>query len=241
MSRIPILRRFPGGLLKPVLIGAVLALVVAWGVGELLEPGRWPVRQVEIRGDGQRADRDAVRETALKQVSDGLLHTDVRRLGRALEAVDWVDRVAVRRLWPDRLQLTLTEHRPVARWGDDAWLNDRGETFRAATRLGLDALPQMHAPERDAETILRRYRSVLDRLGATGPRIVRVDVDRRLAWRLRLDNGVVLKLGRDDLDRRAGRFAQAWSGLLAPHADRIRHIDLRYPHGLAVAWKTTES
>ena len=225
--------------LKWGLIAAVLVLPAAWGIGKWLEPGRFPVRHVDVSGDGQRVDLEWVRQVTLPHVSDGLLYTDVHRLGRALRAVDWVDQVTVRRMWPDQVQLTLTEHRPVARWGDDAWLNDRGEVFRAHASHGDQGLPRFRAPERYGKDLLRRYRPVRDRLDRARLRIVSVDVDGRLAWRLALRNGVGLKLGRKDLERRAQRFTRAWARLLAPHAERIQEVDLRYPHGLAVVWRRT--
>ncbi len=35
----------------------------------------------------------------------------------------------MRRVWPDRLDVTLEEHVPLARWGKDALVNTHGERF----------------------------------------------------------------------------------------------------------------
>ena len=231
--------------LKPVLIAVALVLPMAWGIGKLAEPGRFPVRHVDVSADEAadvwRVDLERVRQVALPHVSDGLLYTDVHRLSGALRSVDWVDQVTVRRVWPDRLQLTLTEHRPVARWGGDAWLNDRGEVFRAhASRAVDEGLPRFRAPERYGQDLLSGYLSIRDRLDRARLKIVNVAVDGRLAWRLELHNGIGLKLGRKDPEQRVRRFTKAWEHLLAPHAERIREIDLRYPHGVAVAWRRTD-
>jgi cell division protein FtsQ len=65
----------------------------------------------------------------------------------------------------------------------------------------------------------------------------------RLAWQLKLSNGLTIQLGRDsDKDRveeRLARFASAFPHTLAKTRQRLEYVDLRYPNGFAL--RITES
>jgi len=65
----------------------------------------------------------------------------------------------VRRVWPDGLRIAVDEHRLVARWGSDAWLNEQGEVVKLAAVEQADVLrlagPEGASAEENIE--LRRW------------------------------------------------------------------------------------
>jgi len=69
---------------------------------------------------------------------------------RVLENVPWVARASVRRIWPDRLHVTLVEHRALGVWDDGRLLSDSGELFVAnpRRRRSTDRCPRSKAPNR---------------------------------------------------------------------------------------------
>ena len=94
----------------------------------------WTVRQPWF------AFREVVVTTPLARASGAHLEAVIREeltgtfftmnLGRAraaLREVPWVRDVALRRQWPDRLEVAVDEHEPLARWNDDALVGTRGE------------------------------------------------------------------------------------------------------------------
>lgn len=216
---------------------AAILLPAAWGGQQLMEPGRLPVRHIDVLGTLERTDANALSALALRESEAGLLHLDVHAMSERLASLPWVDSVSVRRVWPDRLQLKVSEHRAVARWGENRWLNDRGEVFSAPLEEGPQGLPRFDAPEGLGRVVLERYLEFERLLVARGLPIGQLLVDARQSWKLTLANGVRVDLGRNDLDARLGRFTLAWPKLLAAHAARISRIDLRYSHGLAVSWR----
>ena len=50
----------------------------------------------------------------------------------------------------------------------------------------------------------------------------------------RLPSGVVLKLGRDQLNGRMATFLSGYEGSVEPVSTRLDYVDLRYPNGFAV-------
>ena len=54
------------------------------------------------------------------------------------------------------------------------------------------------------------------------------------AWRMKLDNGLELELGRDEVGPRLDRFVAIWRQELSRLPYRMEYVDLRYPNGFAV-------
>ena len=61
--------------------------------------------------------------------------------------------------------------------------------------------------------------------------------DARGSWRIKLENGIVLKIGREHQAKRLKRFMVAYDQSLNEVLDKISVVDLRYTNGFAVKWK----
>jgi cell division protein FtsQ len=145
----------------------------------------------------------------------------------------WVRRVEVRRAWPDKLQVRLEEHVALARWGDDALVNTFGERFHGQSDA---VLPMFIAPAGTEAELARRYARFTELLAPLGLALDRVVLTPRLAWQLRLGNGLQIMLGRDaaQAEERLARFVDTYGqtlGRLSRHHD---YVDLRYPNGYAL-------
>ena len=58
----------------------------------------------------------------------------------------------------------------------------------------------------------------------------------RRAWQVQFDHGPLLRLGRQDLDRRLQRFAGVVSTQLHGLLGHMQSVDMRYTNGFAVQW-----
>jgi len=56
----------------------------------------------------------------------------------------------------------------------------------------------------------------------------------RRAWRVRLDAGPTLELGREDVEARLGRYLEVHQRSVGALQRRIDYVDLRYANGFAV-------
>jgi cell division protein FtsQ len=99
--------------------------------------------------------------------------------------------------------------------------------------LGLPAVsgPSGHGPD-----MLARLHEIERGLAPIQLAVHGLHQDARRSWRIELNNEVVLRLGRGDIEARLDRFRAVWPAVLAREADRIKAVDLRYPNGFAVAW-----
>ena len=64
---------------------------------------------------------------------------------------------------------------------------------------------------------------------------VQITLSPRRAWQLRLSNGMVLELGREDMQQRLARFVDAYPYSLAAISSQVKVVDLRYRNGFAVS------
>ncbi len=232
--------RLLGGLVLFVGLGGLL-LGAIW---QLAQVDTLPIRHVQVEGEFRHLSTAALHAALAGPASGGFFNVDVRAVKQAAEALPWVDRASVRRVWPDTLRVHVVEQQPLARWrdgsSDTALVNPRGELFSPAptTVAELTALPLFFAPEASAAPqLVARYARLRDNLAALGLGLRELGFDRRRAWRLTLDNGVQLLLGRVADDAVLRRFTLAWPQALAAHAAQIERIDLRYTNGFAVRWK----
>lgn len=194
----------------------------------VLLPQHFPLTRVDLKGDLEKTGR-AELEAALPRISGNFFAADLAEVRASVERLPWVRRVAVRRIWPGRLEISIEEHVALARWGDDALVNTYGERFLGKTQ---QVLPSFIGPSGTQAEVARRYAQFNAIVAPLGTKIDRVVLSPRHAWQLRLANGLHLALGRDaDLaETRLRRFVEVYPTVKT----RNEYVDLRYPNGFAV-------
>ena len=85
---------------------------------------------------------------------------------------------------------------------------------------------------------MQRYFAMRDRLLEMGMRITALRLDARGAWELDLDNGVTVRLGRQQLDERFNTFVATAARIVAQRATDIAYVDMRYANGFAIGWRS---
>jgi cell division protein FtsQ len=195
-----------------------------------------PVQRVAVEGRFQRVSPVEIEQAVAPYAATGFLSIDLASVRQSLEKIAWVDRAQVERSWPNGLKIFITEQVPAAKWGVDGLLNTRGELFLRDARYMPPELPQLDGPEGSEAEVARLYLDTYPRLLAVGMRLSSVELDPRGAWELSLSNGVVVRLGRQDVAARLERFITVASPLVATRAAEITYVDLRYSNGFSVGW-----
>jgi cell division protein FtsQ len=162
----------------------------------------------------------------------------------AIEGVSWVRRAQVRREWPDRLVVTIEEHRVLGMWDDGRLVNTYGELFAANPAEAEEdngALPELSGPAGSERDVASRYLDFKRWLAKLSLVPDQVTLTARYAWSLHVANattdGLTIDLGRErdanTVPERIGRMIGAWPQLIA-NWPRLTSVDLRYPNGLAL-------
>jgi cell division protein FtsQ len=240
-----------------------VARVLTWGSLGLLAYGvtSWVVAQpwfalhtIEVKTPTAHVTEAQIRLVAERRVRGTFFTVDLERVRSSLEKLPWVREARVERRWPDTLVVSLVEHVPLARWNDNALVSDAGDVFVAALS---QSLPRLSGPEDSNAEVVAAYLRHQAALAPLGMRISELRLSPRRAWRIRLDNGMQLALGREQPDARLARFVALYPRLFAAqaatgstHLTRADGqpdsaatplapitpltVDLRYPDGFAV-------
>ena len=218
------------------LVGLALFALALAGVRVALRSPLFPVRSVEVLTAPRHAPREAIERVVRRAIDGNFFGARIGELRQALEQLPWVRRVEVRRVWPDRLEVTLEEHVALARWSAGGAVNTYGERFAGAADADL---PLFVGPEGSEGELAVRYARFVGLLEPLGAPLERVVLTPRYAWQLRLANGLNLMLGRDaDLaEKRLARFVELYDKTLGPMPGPHEYVDLRYANGFAVRVK----
>jgi cell division protein FtsQ len=216
------------------LVGITVLAAALAGASWLLRSSLLPLRVVEVRTPLEHVSRENLQAVLADQARGNFFAAPIDRVRAAAEQVPWVRRASVRRVWPDRLEVSIEEHVAFARWGTDGLVNTQGERFAAASDAGL---PLFIGPPGTEGEMARRYRRFAELLAPLASPLERVVLSARHGWQLRLANGMQITLGRDvdAADERLARFVETYARAGHLHADVV---DLRYPNGFAVRTKS---
>ena len=219
------------------LLFVALSVTCAFAGQWLLDPGNLPLRNVVIAGDFHQINPEHLRQTVIGAASGGFLATDVEALRSAAEGLPWVDQAMVRRVWPDTVIVEVTEQVAAARWGEEALLNRRGELFRPESESIPAHLPLLNGPESLRRLVMEQYVAMARELARVGRSVSRLSVNERRSWLLELDDGVELRLGREQAMTRLRRFVRSYPAALAAKLEQLQYVDLRYSNGFSVRWQ----
>ena len=222
-----------------------LALLFVLSAAVMLAAGTaaWAVRQpvfalhrVVIDGNLARASGAHLERVIREELRGTFFTLNLAAARASLQRVPWVKSVALRRQWPDRLEITIAEHQPLARWNDAGLVDTEGEVFSA----DFDGeLPQFTGPDGSSGEIAQRFREFGELLRPRSLAIAELRLSPRGGWQLRTAGGAALaiELGRSAPAERLSRFVlyQARTvGAFARAGTRVDYVDLRYRNGFAV-------
>lgn len=223
--------------------GGVLcaAALLLW----LVKQPVFTVRAIRIDGDVTRNSVSTIRANAAPRLAGNFFTIDLGGAKRAFEAVPWVRRAVVSRVFPNRLAVRLEEHRAVALWsnetGDDRLVNSFGEVFEANPGdVEDDALPTLAGPPGSSARLWTLWQRLQPEFEAMQAHIDTLALSGRGSLRAELDTGAVVEIGRgsdDELVERARRFVATVPQVIAQYQRPLVHADLRHNEAYAVRLK----
>ncbi len=191
----------------------------------------FPLREVKVSGELHHVTREQLKLIVSRHLQGNFFTLNLEKSREAFEKLPWVRNVSIRRRWPDRLEVTLEEHRELARWGNIALVNTYGELFHAASDRDL---PVFYGPGDGVKEVAESYKVYGEMLQPTGLKVSQVALTPRRAWQIGTESGMVIELGREKVQERLGKFVSVYWQTLGALNAQVRYADLRYPNGFAV-------
>jgi cell division protein FtsQ len=223
--------------LLALLLALAAVALLAWGaVAWSIRQPAFALRQVVIEGPLKRVNPAHVEAVIREELRGTFFTLNLTEARASLQRVPWVKSAALRRQWPNRLQIALTEHEPLARWTEGALVDTEGEVFSAEF---TGELPQLFGPDGSAALVAARLREYGAALSERSLAISELRLSPRGAWQLRTSGAapLAIELGRNEPGERLSRFIAYYSrtvGALARAGSRTDYVDLRYRNGFAV-------
>ena len=237
-----------------VLLGTVLV------ADRLFNPSEFRITDIEVHGVLSRVSGEDVVAAARESLDGNYFSSDLNGLEARIEEIPWVFSATIRRKWPSTLAVTVQEIEPVAKWGDDRWLNFTGDVVE---RQGGDpasvenSLPRLDGPEAEIGRVRDMFGLWSGKFATAGLVLSGVHLNPLGLWELELELGALARsrlpaeLARDgafdepvrmivdgvDPTRRIERFIRAINQHLIDQFAAMASVDLRYPNGFAIGWK----
>lgn len=199
-----------------------------------------PVQQITVTGQLEHTQAEAVQDLVQGSLAGGFLSADLQGMRLQLENLPWIFEANVRRRWPSTLEINVVEQLPIARWGEDAFLNHEGGVFRSEKSGDWAELPVLRGPEGSAPALMAKYLRLLELLKPQQLKVSQLTVDGRGQVDAILGSDMHLIIGAENFLERMQLFIAIYRDELAPRAQDIERIDLRYSSGLAVAFREPE-
>jgi cell division protein FtsQ len=218
----------------------LLAAVLWWALRHPI----FAISGITVQGDVAHNNAVTLRANVAPRLAGNFFTVNLETAREAFEGVPWVRAAVVRREFPNRLRVSLEEHRAVAYWGPESesrLVNNFGEVFEAnAGDLEAEELPRLSGPKEQAALVLTMYRSLKPMFEALDLGLEHVALTARGSWQLELDNGAQVELGRgapEEVVARTQRFLQTLTQVTSRYSRRPESLvsaDLRHGDGYAV-------
>jgi cell division protein FtsQ len=224
-----------------MLVVCALLLVARLTYLYLANPKNFPINTFKIEANYQHITRNRLEGILEKYTHKGFFSISVRDLQSELAALYWADEVAIERVWPDTLKIKLVEKRPVAIW-NHVLMTEDGLLFDLTTKqwqkeANIEHLPVLSGPKDQQLDVLQMFQKLSKLSEKFGLQANSLALRDNRAWELGLSNGVLLRLGKRDIESRLQRFCVSYSAVFGDKLERLAVVDLRYIHGMAAQWK----
>jgi cell division protein FtsQ len=223
MTTTALIRRRESPAFAAVAVIAMLATGGWYGYSALLAQ---PFQRVVFAGDTAKLAEADLQAFAKRALEAGT----VSAARDAAKKIPWVRDAAVRRLYPDAIEVTFATHDVLARWADAGLVDTRGDVFTAPYQ---EKAPRFRGPDGTAPRMAAEYAEITRAIAPLASPVAELRLSARGAWQVALESGLVLELGRGDFHPRLERFAAAWP-LLASKGVETKHADLRHANGFAL-------
>ncbi len=219
------------------LLSALFLLSIFWyGMRALRDPNFMPLRHVSISINAKNTPLPDLKKIILSNVSGGFFSFDANKLQTALAQLPWVNDVAIRRVWPDTISVTIHERQPILLWGDDGVVDNHDNLFFPAQATLPLGLARVFGPQEQLQIIVAQYQALAAISKAQHLEIKSLTLSERGAWQLQLMNNIKVILGRQNIIQRYQRFVTLYPKIIGDRFSEAKTVDLRYPNGVAISW-----
>lgn len=225
---------------KMFIFAAVIVSIV-FAVNQIKFSRLFPIKTVRVYG-ANKVDHLEVQEFLLPMVKSGYFNINIEYIRDRLLQIPWVSHLHVRRIWPDQVEVVIVEKHAAALWNDkdnsNSLLSQAGELFLPKQDTYPTHLPRFNGPAGKQVIMLRFFNDINRLLSPLHTKVSYLELTSYLIWKISLDNGMTLQVGHKDILTRLDQFVKVYPKIVGNKVADVDYVDLRYPNGLAIRWKS---
>ena len=233
---------------KPSLWVTITVVLLMTGVvlaDQLLRPGRFTIERIHIYGNSVRVDAQTVERTAWLALIGNYFTADLEEIENALVHLPGVYQAAVRRHWPDTLEISITEAGAIALWyaTDGSTLESR-DYVNLPPDSNITLQPVLRSPTADRHTVIDAFLDLVSSLALLDLEVKKLSIDEAGDWVVVLQSASLeipveleIVVGRGNPVRKVDQFVAVFDSVLQDRLPDIERVDMRYDSGFAVQWR----
>ena len=214
-------------------------LLILWAIGTyIVQHPYFQIANISIvnqQGSWTNANQTQVFQAVLPHLTGSFFNINVQAAQKAALQVPWVAHAKVNRVSPSTIEVQIEEYQVAARWLNQGYraglVTPTGQIFQAETE---QKIVELDSPPAELPNMLHQYMLINAQLKPWRLEVERLKYDERGAWTLRLNNGVEVRLGKDQVHSRINRFTQYWVRDLNTLAPYLDYVDMRYPDAFSI-------
>ena len=233
---------------KPSLWVTITVVLLMTGVvlaDQLFRPGRFTIERIHIHGNSARVDAQTVERTAWLALIGNYFTADLEEIENALVHLPGVYQAAVRRHWPDTLEISITEAGAIALWyaTDGSALESR-DYVNLPPDSNITLQPVLRSSTADRHTVIDAFLDLVSSLALLDLEVKKLSIDEAGNWVVVLQSASLeipveleIVVGRGNPVRKVDQFVAVFDSVLQDRLPDIERVDMRYDSGFAVQWR----
>jgi cell division protein FtsQ len=213
-----------------------VALVVIAGIWMTKKIEDVSIKTIEIQSALNKVSKFEIRTITENYMHDGFFTVDLGAFENQLNDIPWVYRANIKRQWPSKLVIEISEQEPYFRWGENHLINKYAEVFYVADAQQYVSLPLLQSVQGREQHLIDLFYKYSARFKQVGSGILMLKEDARYDKEITLVNGISINVGREQTDKQIERCLNSFAMFTKAEREAIASIDLRHSNGFAIRW-----
>jgi cell division protein FtsQ len=213
-----------------------VAVVVIAGLWVTKKVEGVSIKTIEIQSALNEVSKSDIRTIAGNYMHDGFFTVDLSSFENQLNDIPWVYRANIKRQWPSKLVIDISEQQPYFRWGEHHLINKYAEVFYVGDTQKYTSLPLLLGVKGRERHLIDLYYKYSASFKQVGTDILKLKEDARYDKEITLVDGISINVGRENIDKQIERCLYSFAMFTKAEREAIASIDLRHSNGFAIRW-----
>ena len=194
--------------------------------------------------DFQHVKIEEIKKTVINEINGTIITSDLEPLHNALKLHPWVKSVTIRKIWPNKIFISLLEHKIIGEWSENRFVSDEGKllSFGRLESSSIRSeknctLIKFSGPEGSIKTVLSQANFISNIAIKHGLNLVGIKLSEQTEWSIFFSEGLRMELGgkriTTPMNIRLNNFFSAYPKIKKRTNKKIVYADLRYAKGFA--------